>query len=51
MPGYLGDEDYFKSKYSKYFNTSLLKTAAKDMIISSEQGDQRIVFSLLNLYR
>jgi len=39
MPGYLGDEEHFRSKYAKYFNTSLLKTAAKDMIISSEQDE------------
>jgi len=39
MPGYLGDEEHFRSKYAKYFNTSLLKTAAKDMVISSEQDE------------
>jgi len=39
MPGYLGDEEYFRSKYAKYFNVSLLKTAAKDMVFTSEQDE------------
>ena len=39
MPGYLGDEEYFRVKFSKFFSTNLMKASSRDIQITTEQED------------
>lgn len=39
MPGYLGNEEYFKSKHQKLFNVNLMTFKEDDLLFSKEQKD------------